>query len=712
MRESLYQLDLRFEQDVVEARQRARAVAAALQFEPQDQARLATATSEIARNAFRYAMGGRVEFLIELETRPQQLTVLVSDRGSGIPHLNEVLSGRYRSTTGMGMGIIGTKRLMDHFHVDATSSGTRVEMAKLLPRMVVLRPSDVAKIRSELLQKSAGSPYEELQIQNRELMKTLEELKHRQEELTRVNKELEDTNRGVVALYAELDERADYLRRASELKTAFLSNMSHEFRTPLNSMLALSQMLLGRMDGELNAEQEQQVRYIKKSAEDLYEMVNDLLDLAKVEAGKLEVKPKLFQVQELFSALRGMLKPLLADNRSLNLVFDDVQGLAAIYNDEAKISQVLRNLISNALKFTERGEVRVSAQRDGDEVYFRVADTGIGIAESDIPIIFEEFGQVQTKLQKLVKGTGLGLPLSRRLAELMGGMLEVESEVGVGSTFMLRVPITYGTKPTTKFVVPQITGLPVLIVEDNNETRYLLESALRRSEFQPITASTPNEARAVLDSVQPAAVIMDMILQGEPSGNLIRELKTNAALRSVPVLAVSIHDVERDAISAGADAFERKPVDRHVLLPWLREMIQSRSVRRVLLIDDNEVARFTLRLMLQRCGLHIMEAVNGSEGVAFARQDRPDAIFLDLIMPEMDGFAVVEQLRGEPSLADVPVVIYTSKSITQQERSRLLEHARAVLAKSDLAGANGTVVLQSVLTNLGLRVPGATVLQQ
>jgi signal transduction histidine kinase/DNA-binding response OmpR family regulator len=703
MRETLYQLDLRFEQDVVEARQRARVTA--LQFDLQDQTRLATASSEIARNAFRYAVDGKVEFLIELETRPQQLTVVISDHGAGIPHLNEILSGRYQSNTGMGMGMVGTKRLMDHFQVNATPSGTRVEMAKHLPRTLVLRPVDVAKIRSELLQKSVGSPYEELQVQNRELIKTLEELKHRQEELARVNKELEDTNRGVVALYAELDERADYLRRASELKTAFLSNMSHEFRTPLNSMLALSNMLLDRTDGDLSAEQDQQVRYIKKSTEDLFEMVNDLLDLAKVEAGKLEVKPKVFSAQELFSALRGMLKPLLADNSALSLVFEDVQHLPEMFNDEAKLSQVLRNLISNALKFTERGEVRVSAQRDGSDVSFRVADTGIGIAKADLPIIFEEFGQIETRLQKLVKGTGLGLPLSRRLAELMGGILAVESEVGVGSTFSVRVPITLGTKPATKFAVPQITGLPVLIVEDNNETRYLLESALRRSEFQPIAASAPVEARAVLDAVRPVAVIMDMILQGEPSGNLIRDLKTSTATRSIPVLAISIHDVERDSISAGADAFARKPVDGNVLLPWLRERTQSRSAHRVLVIDDNEVARFTLRQLLQRSGLHTVEAMNGSEGLAFARQDRPDAIFLDLIMPEMDGFAVIEQLRKERLLADVPVVVYTSKAITQLERSRLLEHARAVLSKSDLAGANGNIVLQSVLLSLGLLLP-------
>jgi signal transduction histidine kinase len=190
-------------------------------------------------------------------------------------------------------------------------------------------------------------------------LKTLQELRSRQEELELLNRELEDTNRGVVALYAELDERADYLRRASELKTTFLSNVSHEFRTPLNSVISLARLLLERIDGDLTAEQATQVRYIESSPRDLQEMVNDLLDLAKVEAGKIRIRTKRFEVHELFSALKGMLKPLLADNNSVDLIFDDATEIPVLHTDEGKVSQILRNLISNALKFTPNGEVTV-----------------------------------------------------------------------------------------------------------------------------------------------------------------------------------------------------------------------------------------------------------------------------------------------------------------------------------------------------------------
>lgn len=277
------------------------------------------------------------------------------------------------------------------------------------------------------------SPLEEVQQQNRELLRTLEELRARQTELAQLNRELEDTNRGVVALYAELDERADYLQRASELKTRFLSNMSHEFRTPLNAILSLSRLLLDHSDGELSTEQEKQVTFIQRSAEDLSVLVNDLLDLARVEAGKIVVRAGEFEVSTLFSALRGMLRPMLVGN-SVDLVFEDTAGLPVMYTDESKISQILRNFISNALKFTERGEVRVSAAltEDGQAVLFSVADTGIGIASEDHELIFEEWTQVDSPLQRKAKGTGLGLPLSRKLSELLGGTRFRHQPVGHG----------------------------------------------------------------------------------------------------------------------------------------------------------------------------------------------------------------------------------------------------------------------------------------
>ena len=244
----------------------------------------------------------------------------------------------------------------------------------------------------------------ELRRQNQELIFSLDEVERQRKELTSLNEELHDTNRGVVALYSDLDEKAEHLRRADSLKSRFLSNMTHEFRTPLNSILALTHLLLDRCDGELMPEQERQVSFIRKSAESLTELVNDLLDLAKVEAGRIEIRPVEFRIGDLFGALRGMLRPLLVGDK-VNLVFEDASSLPAMFSDEAKISQVLRNLISNALKFTEAGEIRVGASLSDGCFTFTVKDDGIGIAPEHHELIFQEFSQLDGPIQRKVRGT-------------------------------------------------------------------------------------------------------------------------------------------------------------------------------------------------------------------------------------------------------------------------------------------------------------------
>ena len=340
----------------------------------------------------------------------------------------------------------GARRLMDGFDVQtAPGHGTTVRLAKRLPQGVLLRTNDaVQRIVAALQADGPADAMEEIRRQNQQILLQMQELRSRQEELERLNQELQDTNRGVVALYAELDERADHLRRADELKSKFLSQMSHEFRTPLNSILALSRLLLSRSDGDLTVEQERQVQFIHKAAEDLTLLVNDLLDLAKVEAGKTVVSPSEFTAESLFGALRGMLRPLLVAD-AVALVFEDTAGLPALDTDEAKVSQILRNFISNAIKFTEKGEVRVWATADtaADTVTFHVRDTGVGIDAGDIELIFQEFAQVNNPLQGRVKGTGLGLPLARKLAELLGGHISVESTPGEGSVFSVTLPRVY-----------------------------------------------------------------------------------------------------------------------------------------------------------------------------------------------------------------------------------------------------------------------------
>ena len=436
---------LRADGDVVVARQRARQVAEQVGMEGQDLVRFATAVSEMARNAVRYAGGGRIEFDVDGPPPEQAMVARITDTGPGIPHLDEVLEGRYVSRTGMGMGIVGTRRLMDRFELrSAPGQGTTVVMAKRLPRTapeVDLRMR--ARLAGILGRLSPPDPVDELQRQNAELVVALAEVRTRQEEMARLNQELEDTNRGVVALYAELDERMEQLRRANALQGQLMSYMSHEFRTPLDSVLALSGLLLDRGDGELTEEQEKQVGFVKRSARDLLTLVDDLLDTARVDAGKVAVHVAPFTVAELFNALRATLRPLLT-GETTQLLFDEAGALPPLATDEAKVAQILRNLVSNALKFTEAGQVRVAAREQSPgTLVFTVTDTGVGIAAEDQARIFEDFAQVDGNIQRRRKGTGLGLPLSRKLAELLGGTLTLRSEPGRGSVFTLTLPREY-----------------------------------------------------------------------------------------------------------------------------------------------------------------------------------------------------------------------------------------------------------------------------
>jgi signal transduction histidine kinase/DNA-binding response OmpR family regulator len=701
--------EIRYEQDVVSARQRAFQIAALLGFDTQQQTRIATAVSEIARNAFQYGGGGRVEFSVEGRTRPQIFTIRISDRGPGIRDLDSILNGEYTSETGMGLGIVGARRLMDRFEIQSgQGGGTGVSMHKLLPRKARLLTTELLpQLTAELSRQGPSGLMEVVRQQNTDLLRTLGELRQRQEELARLNRELEDTNRGVVALYAELDERADHLRRADEVKTRFLSNMTHEFRTPLNSILALTRLLLDRVDGELGTEQERQIHFVRKSAENLSELVNDLLDLAKVEAGKLVVRPAEFEARNLFGALRGMLRPLLL-NTSVNLVFEEPEDIPPLCTDEGKVSQILRNFISNALKFTEHGEVRVSARLSEDKrkVVFSVADTGIGIAEEHQNIIFQEFAQLENSLQRKVRGTGLGLPLSKKLAELLGGFVSVASDLGLGSTFSAVIPVVYAaSQPFSEVVlIPELDQgrLPVLVIEDEIEQRLLYEKYLRGAGFQVVPARSLREARVLLETVRPAAVILDIMLEGEDSWGLLPYLKTDPETSDIPVLVVTNVEDRQKALSLGADAFAQKPVMRRWLLDNLHGLTGRRAPRKILVIDDEEVARYLLRQLFPSPPDQVIEASGGAEGLRFARDEQPHLILLDLLMPEPGGFEVLERLRADPLTAEIPVVVSTSKPLDVEELERLQRYCAGLLPKRMLTDGSAALELRRICRGMGL----------
>lgn len=574
-------VDVRAEDDVVRAHQTTRTIVAQLGYSTFEQTRIATAMSEIARNALIYAAGGSVT--LGLDDAREALTIIVVDRGPGIPNLDGVLAGEIRSETGLGVGIRGARRLMDTFEITSSPAGTRVEMTKRLPRRAPkVDAMRVGQMRTQLAGQLADEPSQEIRRLQRDILE-------RDARLVELSEELTETNRGVMALHAELEERSEYQRNAVELRTRLLSEMGHELRTPLHSISTISQFLIDRLDGELNAEQDKQVHIIHEVAETLTNYVNDLLDLARTDAGKASVHVAQFSIDALLKTLRRIMQPLVPGGVSLRIEVEP--GLPAMISDEHKVSQVLRNLLANALKFTERGHVEIRASRSGDRIVFAVEDTGVGIADEHRDVVFQEFAQVDGHIQPRTRGSGLGLPLSRRLAVLLGGSLELARTSQAGSTFRFEVPIAYaGEAPAVRVEAPA----PVV------------------------------EAR-------PAA--------GQP---------------------------------------------------------------RVLVIDDDVASRYVLRRWLE-ARYRVEEADSGALGLELAAT-RPAAIFLDVVMPDLTGFEVLEKLKANPATRAIPVVVYTALVLGTSDRERL-GAAAAILRKSTSSRVADRAAIEEALVRAGLAAP-------
>ena len=556
MQISLLKVEIRYEQDLVLARRRARQIAQHLGFAAQDQVRIATALSELVRNVFQYTPGGRVEFVVE-SGDPGLFMIRVADRGPGIGDLNDILAGQYVSKTGMGVGLTGARRLVDLFSIESGPDGTRIEMACHLPRRApAITRAIGGAIAAALATEDPQNPFEEMQRQNQELLAALDEVQRQQVRLTQLNIELEETNRGVVALSSELEQRADYQKRASELKTEFLSTITHELRTPLNSIISIAGILLERMDGDLTDEQDKQISFIQGSARELSAMVNDVLDLAKVEAGKVVIRPRRFEINEMFRVLRGMLRPLILPDHPVELVFDDASSAPPVISDEGKVSQILRNFISNSLKYTRVGEIRVSARAiDADWFEFAVADTGIGIAPEDQDRIFEDFTQIEGDHQMRIQGTGLGLPLSRKLADMLGGQVVIKSEPGKGSTFALLLPGRYQGPEAVEPPAAQaeLSGRrhgTVLIIDDHTPDRYILRKSIERHADVVIEAVNGAEGLSAARAALPAVIFLDLGLPDMPGEAILKELRRLPETCNIPVVINSSKPLTADETDA------------------------------------------------------------------------------------------------------------------------------------------------------------------
>ncbi|MCM3923469.1 ATP-binding protein [Frankia sp. AiPs1] len=553
------------EPDVFTARQLARAAGAAAGLDGPDQVRLATALSEISREALT-AGGARIDFV--LRNPPALAVVLTADQAIPADAAGLAAAARLVDLTvrraGPGAGGAGSAPMV-------------VTLAKPLAPGVVVDDAQRTRLRQVLAATVPLAPADELRVQNSELVGALAQLRDNQNELLRLNAELEETNRGVmalysqlsaeleetnrgvVALYGELDERSIALTRANEAKTRFLRSVSHELRAPVNSVLGLARLLVDPAGDPLTAEQRRQVELILASTKDLLALVNDLLDLSKAESGRLEPALEQVDIRAVLAHLDGSLRPL-ANRPGVDLVIEEDGEVGPLYTDETLLGRVLRNLVGNALKFTEHGEVRVTAARTGEAgetVTFVVRDTGIGISAHDIEQVFQEFYQAHSHLHARTRGTGLGLPYARRVCELLGGRLDLASELGRGSTFTVTLPRDLGAhhradsedgadSPLAPGEVP-VRVRTALVVDDDPAFRATMRRLLADRADRVLEAGDGLEAFAALRAGPPDVVFLDLLLPGMDGGEVLAAMGADPALRDIPVVIVtwSDHDARR-----------------------------------------------------------------------------------------------------------------------------------------------------------------------
>lgn len=539
--DELLRLTIADEQDVFLVRQRGREVATAVGLDSQDQIRVATALSDLGRDLVRHPAAARVVFRMTAAA----LVIELSWRGAPAG----VTLGDSWHTAG---------RLMDQVTADHQDDRGDVVLVKRLPWGGTRDArSRLNRARAHLATLGRASAVDELRAQNQELLDALDELERKQAELLRLNEELaetnqgvvalykelseelEQTNRGVVALYAELDEKSTQLRDASEAKTRFWSHISHELRTPINSVIGLSRLLSASGADPLTAEQRHQVGLITESGTTLLALVNELLDTAKAESGLLRPHVTPVDLGTLFGQLRGTLRPVVA-TEDVTLAIDEPPPLPPLMTDEVMLARILRNLLSNGLKFTQHGQVRLTVVPDDAtrSLEFAVVDTGIGIPPDEQAKVFEEFHQVPNDLQSRSAGTGLGLPYARRLAEILGGSLTLASTVGQGTAVTLRLPATYLDTSS----IPELGT--VLLVDDDPEFR-----ALARELIQDL-AGTFVEAgggRAALDTVacvRPDLILLDLSMPGMGGTDVLEILRRDPSWRHIPVVVITAADVE------------------------------------------------------------------------------------------------------------------------------------------------------------------------
>jgi signal transduction histidine kinase/DNA-binding response OmpR family regulator/ligand-binding sensor domain-containing protein len=501
----------------------------------------------------------------------------------------------------------------------------------------------------------------------------------------------------------ELQLKNREAEEANQAKSRFLANMSHELRTPMNAIIGFSEILCERLDEKVDGKSMNFLRSIVSSGRHLLEIINDILDLSKIEAGKMEIFPETFPVRMAVDSVCQVMKGMSA-RKNISFEIDVAPDIGAIETDQAKFKQILYNLLSNAVKFSPHDStVTIRARSAGEAVSVDVIDRGIGIAAENLGAIFEEFRQVDASMSRQYGGTGLGLSLVKRFVQLQGGTIGVTSALGAGSTFTFTLPRRFlGATIPSPIVNADGTVVPpgnrVLVIEDEEQAWSTLSAYLLSAGYVPIRARHAGEALRLARSMRPIAITLDIVLPGSEGWNVLKALKNDEATAHIPVVIVSIVENRELGLAFGADDYFVKPVDWTRLLKRLRELTARTAApnrARLLLIDDDVSVHDLLEPELSKQGYQLEKAFSGKEGLERAEAMRPDVIILDLMMPGMSGFEVAALLRGSETTARIPILAFTAKDVTAEEREQL-RACSAIVPKGSAAGKRLIHAIQSL----------------
>ena len=517
----------------------------------------------------------------------------------------------------------------------------------------------------------------------RELAQTFNQMAH---QLSGAYQTLEEK---VTQRTSELQAANQELARANKLKSEFLANVSHELRTPLSAIIGFSQILLDGIDGPLSDEQQQDILQVNKSGQSLLGLINQILDLSKIEAGKMELVMERVELAPLVQGVLDSISPL-AQEKGLRIDTRFAPGLPAVEVDPSRLKQILINLLSNAVKFTDRGHIEVVAQSSGRMVRIAVKDTGIGISAEAQKLIFEEFVQGDGSSTRRHGGTGLGLSIVRKLVEMHGGAITVISEPGLGSTFTFTVPAwatsagVVPSPPQRVAIKRPNQGLPgggILVVDDDPSVRQLIARHLEQEGWKTIQASNATDALQLARESRPMLITLDIMMPDASGWFVLEKLREDPRTAGIPVLVVTIVEDQRLVFGLGAADYLSKPYEREALINKIHRLLPDLQGKRVLIVDDDVEARIILSRMLTDEEVEVMVANNGDQAISLIAQTPPDLVLLDLMMPGMSGFEVASRLRARPETASIPVMIVSAKELTADDLLALGDNVQRFVAK-------------------------------